>query len=167
MLKAWQYGLQALNYLAFIITVGYFSFAPSYQPLAENEAIIALAFGHSGQPVGECVRKTPEELAKLPPNLRVPIVCPRERSPIDIEVSLDKEVIFKKHIQAPGFSKDGSIDVYQRFKVPAGEHKLKLRMKDSVQVDDYNYVQAQNIILNSRQILVIDFDSEHGKFTIK
>jgi len=166
-MKAWQYGLQALNYLAFIVTVGYFSFAPSYQPLEDDEAIIVLAFGHSGQHVGECVRKTPEELAKLPPNLRVPLVCPRERSPIDIEMALDEKIIFKKTVQAPGFSKDGGIDVYQRFRVPAEEHTLKLRLRDSVKVEDYNYVHDQRITLLPRQVLVIDFTPELGGFIVK
>jgi len=160
MLKIWQYGLQTLNYLAFMAVVGYFSNSPAYQQLTENEALVALAFGHSGQPVSACVYKTPEELAKLPPNLRVPMVCPRERSPIDIEMSLDEEVVFKETFEPPGFSRDGGIDVYHRFKLPAGQHQLKLKLKDSIQVDDYNYVHEQVIDLKPHQVLVISFKHE-------
>lgn len=167
MLKIWQYGLQALNYLAFMAVVGYFSNSPAYQQLTKNEAMVALAFGHSGQPISECIHRTPEELAKLPPNLRLPVVCPRERSPIDIEMSLDEKVVFKQTIQPPGFSKDGGIDVYHRFKIPAGQHQLSLKLKDSVQLTDYNYVYNQTIHLNPHQVLVISFKHELGGFIVK
>jgi hypothetical protein len=166
-MKTWQYGLQTLNYIAFMAVVGYFSDSPAYRQLTENEALVALAFGHSGQPVSECVHKTAEELAKLPPNLRLPMVCPRERSPIDIEMSLDEKVVFKQIIQAPGLSKDGGIDVYHRFKIPAGQHQLSLKLKDSVLLTDYNYVHNQTIDLNPHQVIVISFKHELGGFIVK
>ena len=57
--------------------VGYFSFAPAHRQLEENQAVIALAFGHAGERIEECRTLSPEELAELPANMRAPTDCPR------------------------------------------------------------------------------------------
>ncbi len=165
--KALRYGLQILNYFIFVTIVWYFSAAPAYQHLAEDQALIALAFGHAGQPVGECRERTPEELAKLPPNMRIPTVCPRQRSPLEIELFMDEQLLFSQTFQAPGLSGDGAIDIYRQFKVKSGQHHIRARMKDSVRVKDFNYVREEEIVLAPTQILVIDFKPNAGGFIFK
>ncbi len=73
----------------------------------------------------------PEELAKLAPNMRTPLKCGRERSPVTIEVDLDGAQVYR-HVAVPsGLSSDGASAVYQRLQVPAGEHRIAVRLKDS------------------------------------
>ena len=72
---------QALLYAAFAAVVGYFATAPVYRHLPADQALIKLSFSHSGKLLAECRQRSPEELAKMPPNMRAPMDCPRERPP--------------------------------------------------------------------------------------
>ena len=71
---------QVLLYGAFVCVVGYFSVRPVYQAMAPDQALIKLSFSHAAQPVGACRQRTAEELARLPPNMRAPEVCPRQEA---------------------------------------------------------------------------------------
>ncbi|MCP4696515.1 MAG: hypothetical protein GY862_06670 [Gammaproteobacteria bacterium] len=162
-----NYVLQVLNYAMFMGIVGYFSASPTYRHLAPEQAVITLAFGHAGQPVRECRRRTPEELAKLPPNMRNPMDCPRKRSPLEVELRMDEQLMLQEVYPPAGLSGDGGVDVYRRMKVPAGRHRLSVRMKDSVRSEGFNYVQETDVDLAPAQKLVIEFKAESGAFIIK
>jgi len=82
MKKFIRYPLQIFNYALFMGLVGYFSLYPSYHHLDENQAMITFTLGHVGKHVRACVKYSQEDLLKLPPNMRKPMDCPRERSPI-------------------------------------------------------------------------------------
>ena len=121
---------QGLLYALFALIIGFFSNWPPYRHLAPDQALIKLSFSHHGKPVAECRQRSPEELAKLPPNMRAPMDCPRERSPVTVEIDLDGAPAFR-HVAAPsGLSSDGASTVYQRFLVAAGEHRVAVRLKD-------------------------------------
>jgi hypothetical protein len=60
--------------------IGYFATSPKYRQIPDDVALIKLSISHLGD--RECRKRTPEELAKLPPNMRAPMDCPRERSDI-------------------------------------------------------------------------------------
>ncbi len=162
-----RYILQIVNYSIFMLIIWYFSVAPAYNHLAPCQAVIVLAFGHAGQPISECRKRTPEELAALPPNMRNPMVCPRERSPIEVELLLDDQPLFVETFSPQGVSGDWGVDVYQKFKVPIGQHNLKMRLKDSVRAKDFNYVHEVDMELIAAQLLVIDFQADKGGFNVK
>ena len=61
-----------------------------------DQALLKLSFTHAGQLVQECRRRTPEELAKLPPNMRAPLDCARERSPVTCELALDGQLLAQR-----------------------------------------------------------------------
>ena len=82
--KPIRYLLQAINYSVFMGLIWYFATAPSFQILAEDEALITIAFAHAGALREPCRKLSYEELAELPPNMRKPEECPRERSPVTI-----------------------------------------------------------------------------------
>ena len=75
-----RYLAQAALYLPFMVLIGYFSSQPAFEQLGGNEALIRLSLTHAAQRVAECRQRTPEELAKLPPNMRAPLDCKRERA---------------------------------------------------------------------------------------
>ena len=54
---------------------------PRYYQIPAGSGIIKLSFTHGSNRQAECRRRTPEELAKLPPNMRKPLDCPRTRGP--------------------------------------------------------------------------------------
>lgn len=153
---------QALFYGLFAVIIGYFSTGPRYRHLPPDRALIKLSFSHHGQPVAECHKRTAEELAKLAPNMRAPMECGRERSPVKLEVVLDGKPLYAGVSPPSGLSRDGTSTAYQRFVVPAGEHMLDVKLNDNVRVKDFNFAKAEKVTLKPAQILVIDFDIEKG-----
>lgn len=157
-----RYLLQAINYTVFMALIWYFATSPSVRILADDEAVITMAFAHAGDLREPCRKLSYEELAKLPPNMRKPEECPRERSPVAIEMVLDGETIYSRSLNPPGLYQDGGVDVYYSKKIPAGKHYFEIKMNDSVRVDGFNHTHEQEINVEPAQILLVDFDSEKG-----
>jgi len=158
--------LQIINYAVFMGLVWYFSINPPFKHLEDDQAMITLAIKHAAQRREECRKMSPEELAKLPPNMRVGMDCPRERSPINLNLTLDGKSVIAKNVKSPGFHKDQTIDIFESIKVPSGKHLLSIKMNDSVRVEGPTYTHKQDINLEPAQLLVIQFDSAAGKFTL-
>jgi hypothetical protein len=158
---------QALLYALFALVIGVFSGWPRYRHLANDQALIKLSFSHTGKPVSDCRPQTPEELAKLPPNMRAPVRCPRERSPIAVELDIDGQTVLRRTAQPSGLSKDGASAVYQRLQVGAGPHRLAVRMRDDVRSAGFAHVREATVTLAPAQILVIDFDPATQMITLQ
>jgi hypothetical protein len=142
--------------------IWYFASAPSIRLLAEDEAMVTMAFSHAGDLREPCRDISSEELAKLPPNMRIPQECPRERSPVVIEMLLDGQPLYNESLQPPGLFNDGGVNIYFSRKIPAGIHHFEIKMDDSVREEGFNHILEQDININPAQILLIDFDSEKG-----
>jgi hypothetical protein len=157
---------QALLYGLFAAFIGVFSNWPGYEALSADRALVKVSFIHHGQRVAECRPYTAEELAKLAPNMRTPMKCERERSPVTVEVDLDGATVYR-HVAAPsGLSRDGASSVYHRIAVPAGEHRIAVRMKDSASARGFTHTRDATLTLKPAQVLVIDFDAEKGGITL-
>jgi len=147
--------------------VWYFSFNPSYVRLTPDESVITLALSHAGKPVTECRRMSQEEMLKLPPNMRVLEECPRERSPVKIEVLMDGTPVIDKIVDPPGLYKDQGVDIYHSVTVPTGNHKLEIRMNDNIRVEGPTHKYQQSVSLETAQLLVIKFSSGENQFVIR
>lgn len=158
---------QALLYGAFALVIGLFSRWPPYQHLAPDQALLKLSFNHQGKPVSECIRASAEELAKLPPNMRAPVRCPRERSPITVELEVDGRPVLREVAPPSGLSRDGSSAVYHRMELAAGSHQIAVRLKDDARSSGFDYTREATVTLKPAQILVIDFDPEKGGITLQ
>jgi hypothetical protein len=157
---------QAVLYAAFALFIGVFSRWPAYHPIAAGQSVLKVSFIHHGQRVAECRPYSAEELAKLAPNMRTPMKCGRERSPVTIEVDLDGVALYR-HVATPsGLSRDGPSSVYSRFDIPAGTHRIEVRMKDSATAPGFTHQRAASITLGPAQVLVIDFDPEKWGITL-
>lgn len=153
---------QALLYGSFALLVGVFSKWPSYAPLAADEALIKLSFVHHGARVAECRPYTAEELAKLAPNMRAPLKCERERAPVTVELDIDGAPAYRYTAAPSGLSRDGASTVYKRLEVPAGTHRITVRMRDTTATSGFNHQHEATVNLKPSQVLVIDFDAERG-----
>lgn len=151
---------QLLLYGLFALIIGVFSQWPPYHPIAADEALIKVSVARLGQPVGECRRLTEAELAELPPNMRDPVRCPRERSPLNMEVHLNDVQVLKRVAEPGGLSRDGAAAIYERLVVPAGEHHIHVRFNDDVRPGATTYEHESSVTLVPGQVLVIDFDAE-------
>ena len=158
---------QAALYALFALFIGVFSGWPPYRHLASDQALIKLSFSHTGKPVSDCHSQSTEELAKLPPNMRAPVRCPRERSPVVVELDIDGKAVYRHVAQPSGLSKDGASAVYHRVQVGAGAHRVAVRMKDDVRSTGFNHVREDAVTLRPAQILVIDFDTVTQRMTLQ
>ena len=158
--------LQGLLYGLFALIIGYFSSAPKYQHLAPELALIKLSFTHHGKLAAACLQRTPEQLAQLPPNMRAPLQCQRERSPVTVEIELDGKLAYRHVAEPAGLSKDGASTVYQRLPLLAGEHRYAVRLKDDVRSNGFDFAREGTLSLRPGQVLVIDFNAEKGGITL-
>lgn len=165
--KVLRYGLQILFYALFMAAVWYFSIKPAYHQLDTGQAVITLSFIHATKVREPCRKLTQEELMKLAPNMRLQLDCPRERSPLVLEMYLDETLITKVQIEPPGFHKDQSVSFFERVKVTAGEHKLRIWMNDDVKVAGVVHHYEQLVSLKPEQLLLVDFDAQANSFVTK
>jgi len=160
--KPVRYLLQVFNYTVFMAIIWYFATAPSFTVLDENQAVITMAFSHAGQLREECRRLSQEELNELPPNMRKLEDCPRERSPVVIEMKLDGKILYSESLIPPGLYEDGGVDVYFSQKIPAGEHQFEISMDDSVRGEGVEHRYAQTVEIAASKILLVEFESDVG-----
>lgn len=158
---------QGLAYAAFAAVVGALSIVPSWSPLHEDEAVIKLSFAHTGQRKVECRTLRPEEIAALPPNMRRPQDCPRERLPVTVELDLDGRALYARTLRPSGLWKDGASHVYQRFAVRAGRYRLALRLRDSARRDGFDHERRFDMDIAAGQNVVIDFQPQKGGFILR
>lgn len=165
--KWWGYPGQILVLTLFVAFIGYFSAAPTHTHLLPGQAVIKLSFSHSAQLKGKCRQRTEEELAGLPRNMRQVLVCPRERSPTDIEITLNNKTILQQRLSPSGLRKDGPASLYRRLHVKAGQYQIQAKLRDSIHVQGFNYAGKIVVALKPAQILIIDFNPERGGFIFR
>ena len=158
---------QVVLYAAFAAFIAFFSTHPQYRNLEPDQALIKLSFSHAGQLAQECRKRSAEELAKLSPNMRAPMECPRERSPVSVELELDGKTLAHRSAPPSGLSRDGASILYERFAVPAGKHEVSVKFNDSVRVKAFNYSREEHVELRPGQVLVVDFNPEKGGILIQ
>lgn len=158
---------QGFLYAGFAVALGIFSNWQMYQHLPAGHAVIKVSIVHQGTRLKPCVEQTPEELASLPPNMRVATRCPRERAPLLLELDMDGQALLRRAAPPSGLSSDGSAAIYQRLIVPAGPHRIGVRLRDSARTQGFDYEQAASVVLAPAQILVVDFASRQREITLR
>jgi len=158
---------EALMYAVFMAVIAVLSVWPSYELVEEDRAIISLVFSHAGDRVAECRILSQEELNKLPPNMRKPSDCPRERHPVRVELKSGGKTLYQDTVLPSGIWADGKASIYQRIEVPAGRHDVFVGMNDSGGNDDFDSTNSVSVDMRPGRNLVIQFDEETGQFLIR
>ena len=162
-MKALRFAAQLALYIPLMAILGYFSTEPRFSVVAPDEALVRVSLIHATQRKQACRSRTPEELAKLAPNMRAALDCPRERSPLFVELELDGQVVLRKEVQPSGLRRDGNAVLYQRLALPAGRHRIVARLRDRAE-GDFNYVRDESVELAAGRVLIIDFNAAKGGF---
>ncbi len=139
---------------------------PRYSRIPDGMAVLKFSFTHGSDRSSLCKRRSREELQKLPPNKRVPLDCPRERPPVVTELEVNGEQLFFKSLPPSGIAKDGPSRLYERFLVPAGDHTITARMRDTPREEGFDYESTRRVTLVPGQNLSIDFRHETGGFVM-
>lgn len=165
-MKARAILLQVPAYAAFAAFVGYFSSAPAYRHLAPGLAVVKVSVSHAGERKQACRERSAEELAKLAPNMRAALDCPRERSDVALELDMDGRALLRAAERAPGLRHDLPATLYQRIEVPAGEHVFRARLADTAS-GAFRHEGEARVELPPGRVLVVDFDASAGGFLFR
>lgn len=156
-----RYVLQAAFYLPLMALIGYFSSAPVFVHLPADQVLVRLSIAHAAERRHACRERTAEELAKLPPNMRAARDCPRERSPVLVELEIDGVTKFRADVPPAGVQRDGLATLYHRLFIPAGTHRIVVRMRDRPE-GAFNHVREETLALAGGEALLIDFNAARG-----
>ena len=166
-----RYVLQAAFYVPLMAILAVFSRWPAFDVIRADEALVRLSIAHAAERRHPCRERTAEELAKLPPNMRAAQDCPRERAPVKVEFEVDGRLVYAAEVPPAGVQKDGLATLYHRLVVPAGEHRVVVRMSDRSPVaapggeraeGAFNHVKDEKLVLAPGEALVVDFNASRG-----
>jgi quinol-cytochrome oxidoreductase complex cytochrome b subunit len=141
-------------YAAFGGLIVLFSHRPEVAPVPPGAALLQLSLAAAGAPLAPCRARSEAELARLPPNMRAPLDCPRGRAPVRVTLALDGRMLVDETVPPSGFARDGSSTLYRRIAVPAGRHRLRVTVDGAV--------REQGVELDAGRVLSIDYRSRRG-----
>jgi hypothetical protein len=162
-MKALRIAAQLALYAPLMALLAYFSTEPRFSALAPDQALVRVSFIHATERKEACRERSAEELRKLAPNMRAALDCPRERSPLLVEIELDGKIVLRREVQPSGLRRDGNVAVYQRLALPAGRHRIVARLRDRAD-GDFNYSRDETVQLAAGRVLIIDFNAAKGGF---
>lgn len=122
---------QILTWAALGAFVAALAQGPGFAPYGHDQALIKFSLAHLSERLVPCRKLTEAERQELPPTRRVSELCERGRAPTIIELELDGEMLIDRRIEPAGLSDDGRAYYLEFFPVPAGEHELMLRLRDT------------------------------------
>ena len=157
---------QLALYVPLVALIGWFSSRPAFDVMASDQALLRVSFVHGAERKQPCRQRTAEELAKLAPNMRAALDCPRERAVVKVEVEVDGKTVLSRELPPTGLQKDGAVALSYRQPVAAGRHRVVARMLDRAE-GPFNYVAERTLDLAPGAMLIIDFSTEHGGFVFR
>jgi hypothetical protein len=157
---------QLLLYLPLMALLGYFSTMPRFEVIAPDQALVRISLIHAAERKEACRERSAEELAKLPPNMRAALDCPRERAPLTVELEIDGRVVLSRTVPPAGFRRDGAASLYYRLPIAAGRHRIVARLRDRAGAP-FNYRREETLELPPGGALLIDFAAAKGGFDFR
>jgi hypothetical protein len=166
MKRALQIAAQLALYVPLMALIGYFSTEPRFTTLGPDEALLRLSFIHAAERKEPCRERSAEELAKLAPNMRAALDCPRERAMLLVELEVDGQIALRREVPPAGVQRDGNATVYHRLPLPAGRHRIVARLRDRPG-EGFNFVGETTLELAPGAALLIDFSKAKGGFVFR
>ncbi|MEX0637980.1 MAG: hypothetical protein WEC13_03320 [Burkholderiales bacterium] len=166
MKKLLRSAAQLALYVPLMALIGYFSTEPRFTTLGPDEALVRLSFIHAAERKEPCRERTPEELAKLAPNMRAALDCPRERAMLLVELEVDGRIALRREVPPAGVQRDGNATVYHRLPLPAGRHRIVARLRDRPG-EGFDFVGETTLELAPGAALLIDFSKAKGGFVFR
>lgn len=165
-MSAARIAAQLALYLPLMALLGYFSTAPRFSAIGAGEALVRVSLIHSAERRHPCRQRSAEELSKLAPNMRAAEECPRERSPVLVELEVDGAPYLRREVPPAGLHRDGNAALYARLPLPAGRHRIVARLRDRPE-GGFNYQREETLDLAPGQVLLIDFVAGKGGFAFR
>lgn len=147
---------QATAWLLFVALLGVFAQWPRHSALPQGHGELKLSMAYLTQRMEPCVQLTAEELAALPPNMRNPERCTRERTPAVIELLVDGELLLATAVRPVGLARGGRSYLQARWGLPAGDYELELRLRDTPRAEGFDLVQRFRLSLAAGESVLLN-----------
>lgn len=167
MVRFTRIALQIVAYGAFAVALAQLSALPSYQYASADAAILTLSLSHAANRVEPCVRRTPQEIAALPPNMRQAEKCERERLPLFVELDVDGERLIQIEAPPSGLWGDGPASIYEKRTITPGPHRISARLRDSARTTGWDYAYEDDVVLEAGNYFTVTFRAETGDFNFR
>lgn len=91
-----------------------------------GDAVLRLAWSARPERVERCRPQSEEELARLPPHMRQPVVCEGAAAQYRLTVRRERKVVVERVVRGGGLRRDRRLYVFQEVPVPAGEGTIEV-----------------------------------------
>ncbi len=164
MIRGLRLAVAVAAYAVFAVAIGYLSASPVYHYGSADMAVLKLSLDHAAERVEPCVRLTPAEVAALPPDIRQPAHCERQRIPLRLQLDVDGMTVIDIVAQPSGLWDDGPASVYERFEIEPGTHSITVRLRDGKDTTQWDYVRSDDVVLAAGRYFTITFDGTEFRF---
>ncbi len=159
-------GAQLALYVPLMALIAVFSTEPRFAVLGADEALLRLSFIHAAERKAPCRERSAAELARLAPNMRAALDCPRERAVLLVELEVDGQLALRREVLPAGLKRDGNATVYHRLPLPAGRHRIVARLRDRPG-EGFNYLGEATLDFAPGAAVLIDFSAAKGGFVFR
>jgi len=126
-----------------------------------EEGELRLAWQYKSQPVEQCRRRSPEELAKLPAHMRREVVCERRLRSYLLEVAVDGVARPADTVRARGARADRPLGIFARVALPPGRHEVRVTFSP-IGGGHEPLTLAAAVTVAPRQVWLVTLDEERG-----
>lgn len=94
-----------------------------------NDALLRLAWSARPERAETCRQLSDDELAKVPPHMRQPVVCVGAAARYRLTVTLDRRLVADEVVHAGGLRQDRWLYVFKELRVPASAADVEIRFE--------------------------------------
>ena len=123
---------------------------------------LVVTFKHPGQVSENCHELSDEEKAARPVHMRQDRICDRARASVRLRVTLDGAPLVESTHAPLGVWSDGNSIAIKRVPIEPGEHRVRVEIGDSADLEEWNYVTDQTLTFTEQARRVIAFDRLSG-----
>ncbi len=157
-------GRQIAGGIGLLVALSALMLAPSdamHTPPPQASALV-VSFNHPGERSEACRDATAEELAALPLHMRRQRICERRRASVRLRITVDGEQRLERAYAPRGVSGDGNSTAVERMPLPAGRHRIRIELGDTLDPDAWPHVDERVVEIAERTQQVVLFDKRSG-----
>jgi hypothetical protein len=132
-----------------------------WQVHGDDQARVRLSWRIVSEPLRACRKPTADELAALPPHMRMKEICERRHTPFRLVVRLDGETVRDAVREPSGARGDRPLYVFEEIAVAPGTHRIEVEFREEREGDARSPALGldQETRLGPRQIALVTLDA--------
>lgn len=128
----------------------------------EGETTLQLTL-QAATPSGErCRPATEQEKAQMLAHMRVDKICERSRAETGVRLTIDGKVWLDRFYKPLGLRSDGMSAGFENFSLNAGEHDVRLEIRDDGKATGFNREFARRLAVEPNRRYLIEYKTGAG-----